>query len=208
MKLGSISLPDWVQALEKAAGNGWRRDPGLEATVRGMVAGHTYVCFLREGHPRYSPASVWMIYSPPGNLKVANVLSERFSELSIQDYNALLDDFHTNVIQPAAAAMGVPVRFTNGTMALQDLAPPSVVDKLRVFASSGNRASAAGHPQDFNRWLDFITEAHRRRCELPAQVLGRWLQEEEHWPRDTAERLAVEYEFARDLLKVYDDKRG
>jgi hypothetical protein len=37
-------------------------------------------------------------------------------------------------------------------------------------------------------------------------MLQRWLIEDEKWPEDEAINLAVEYEYARDLLKVYESR--
>ena len=51
-------------------------------------------------------------------------------------------------------------------------------------------------------------EVHRRSCELPPDLLGRWLEEEEHWPAETTQQLLEEYEFARALLSAYDRKRA
>jgi hypothetical protein len=37
--------------------------------------------------------------------------------------------------------------------------------------------------------------------------LLRWLVEEENWPEDTADSLAVEYEFSNGLLQQYDNAK-
>src|SRR5262245_16412719 len=77
---------------------------------------------------------------------------------------------------------------------------PEAAEKLRVFCAVANKRSGSSHPVDRERWYNFIVAAHEGGTEFSASTLARWLVEEGCWDDETAEKLAIEYEFARGLL--------
>ena len=74
---------------------------------------------------------------------------------------------------------------------------------LKSFSNNANMSTL--HPLDSERWRKFLLLAHKDKVDLDAQILTRWLVEEWRWPEDRAFDLAVEYEFARELLDDYDE---
>lgn len=69
---------------------------------------------------------------------------------------------------------------------------------LQLFSDHANRAVL--HPLDRQRCFDFILAAHREESRFTAEDMQEWLIEE-GWLGDEAERLALQYEFARALLQ-------
>jgi hypothetical protein len=208
--LNGVSVPDCIARLEQHASGGWQRDPQFEARLRPHPGGGRYFCFGLTENPDYSPLSLWLWEAAPDRLEVTNIISERKLELSRAEYNALLEDFHRHVAAPAADGSGGRIRLelSSETVRLEEVVPPAVVDKLRRFSASANKSSAAGHPNDLMRWVDFLTEAHRHGDGLSPRLLRLWLVEEENWPADAASQLVSEYEFAHELLATYDRKRN
>ena len=203
--LNSVPIADFVSALEKHSAAGWRRDIDMEKRV--WVSDKRF-CFVQEGRPELSPVYLCLAEKAPGSLYVANILSERKGELSYDTYNGILQSFCDSVLFPAANETSVRVDLSRDVVTLDDLVPREVADKLRRFSASANKASGGAHPQDQQRWLDFITEAHARPSGLSRELLFRWLHEDQGWPEDVALELAGEYEFALGLLKDYERKRA
>jgi hypothetical protein len=73
------------------------------------------------------------------------------------------------------------------------------MNALRAF--SANKLGAS-HPYDRERWLRFLIRAHMDHVELDATTLSRWFIEEEHWDEDRAHDLAIQFDFARELLSL------
>ena len=65
-------------------------------------------------------------------------------------------------------------------------------------------STGAAHRLDFGRWAHFLIQVHKEGSTLDSDLLSRWLVEELEWPPERADELTREFEFARDLLKVYD----
>jgi hypothetical protein len=60
---------------------------------------------------------------------------------------------------------------------------------------------------DRGRWFAFLFAAHRSRGSFDTHRLMRWLTEVEGWPDEQAQDLALQYEFALDLLDKYERNR-
>jgi hypothetical protein len=203
--LDSVPVAQFISALEKRSSAGWRRDVAMEQRLSGS---DRWLCFVLEGRPELSPVHLFLAQKAPDRLFVSNVISERKSALSYDTYNEILKSFCDNVVFPAANETGVQVDLSPDVVTLEDLAPREVAEKLRRFSASANKASGGAHPQDQQRWVDFITEAHARPSGLTREFLFRWLHEEQGWPEDVALELSGEYEFALGVLKDYERKRA
>jgi hypothetical protein len=209
VELQRMAAADFVALLEKHAANGWARDAALEARLRRHgTQPRPFYLFTRQGHPTLSPAHLALVDQEQDRLVVSNVFSESKGELTHDEYNGLLMEFHDAVIAPVSTACGAAVRLTPGEVSLRDILPPEVFDRLQVFSSSAERIGGVILPRDMAQWLDFIAEVYGRHCTLEPRLLGRWLREEEHWSEEAAARLTEEYERGRELLAVYDRRAG
>jgi hypothetical protein len=81
---------------------------------------------------------------------------------------------------------------------------PETALLLHRFSAAANKSTGSSHPCDEERWLEFVTAAHREKAALDASTLEQWLREGEGWPEDIASELAVDYEKARSLLSYYE----
>ena len=145
-----------------------------------------------------------VLWSEPEGFKVTNVVPRAAGELGVAGYNRHLMDFIERLARPAAAKAGFSVEVTAARQTLEDWTSSDAADALRRFSAAANKSSGASHPLDRRRWFAFLIRAHRDATSLAAEQLVRWLIEAEEWPEDVAHRLAMQYEFARDLLADYD----
>lgn len=194
-----------LDALDERLPAGWRRGSELEAEL-GSLAGGTddMRCYVCTATSKRDSAALWVSVRERGTVWVSNIVPHEKSELSIEEYNRILEEFANLVLGPAAHALGIPVELSADEPTLEDLACPEPASRLRQFARAANKFSGAAHPLDRQRWNRFVIAAHEADSPLSAEDLGRWLVEVEGWPEDVAHRLTIEYESARSLLKDHD----
>ncbi|RDD92965.1 hypothetical protein DTW89_10785 [Acidovorax sp. BoFeN1] len=191
------------QALKDRTAPPWRYATEKEEQLRELGEEGDALAFERAVTPGYEAAGLMLIADGDG-LKVANIVPLELSELSHRAYNAILEDFASQIARPAAMDAGCSVVMSSSTLQLENVVPPAVAEALRRFSVLANKSTGASHPMDRDRWFDFILLAHRENAQLDASVLARWLSESEGWLEDCARDLAGEYERSRSLLTRYE----
>jgi hypothetical protein len=195
--------------IRRSLDDGWARDDDAEDHMRKGAAGSPrkvfcFACPRRRGRPA---ATVFLLNQGPDTLYVANIVPHEKHELSYEEYNGILEDFFQRLAEPAAARNGVRAEMTEPQADLDRWLPPEAAKKLRVFCTSANKHTGSSHPMDRDRWYDFIVAAHEADTEFSASTLARWLVEAGGWDDELAEKLAIEYEFARGLLSFANGEK-
>jgi hypothetical protein len=198
--------PDRLEALmEMASRNlppGWSRDLALEGRLkaRSFDEGRRCYCFRAE-HLDFLPnADLFVIEIDDRTLKVSNIVPRNQAQLSIGQYNALLEEFADRIVRPYADQAGVTIELTSKHFDLDELLSKTAVRKLLAFTAGPDVETTASRKDNRRRWLDFIVTAHQDGKRLPARVLRRWLIEVGGWDPDEADRLAAEYDFGAEVL--------
>lgn len=203
---------DQILALVEAASarlpEGWIRDSEAEAefsALGGASGGGRGFAFSRRAESEGRPAAGVFLLSEDGEMRVVNIVPLEKSQLSIAEYNEVLEEFEAAAFRPAAEALGLRVKLTAADAGPTAWMSPDAADLLRRFSILANMSTGASHPLDRRRWHGFIIATHRERARLDASTLGRILVEVHGWPAGRASDLACEYETARELLKDYDE---
>ena len=160
-----------------------------------------------------------------GYIKVGNIVPLDKNQLTIDEYNTLLDLFYTEVIVPNIEKIeGVKVVGPES-----DLFDPlkyiskDALNKLVLFCNGANKTTGASHPCDEQRWFDFICQTVDDDRVFDYDTLFRFLVDEEYWGKKSqgfigavghfawdeehAEKLATEYDNYVRLLKFYKTKK-
>ena len=195
-----------ADAVSKHLPAGWRRDSEAEDRVdwlgrTGTDAGYV---FARDANEDESAVRLFL-HCECGRLYVSNIVPQDSGRLSMSLYNQILDEFAEMVRTRLPTDSQLDMHVTSDEAAITDWISSSAADLLQYFSSLANMSTGASHPLDFERWARFLVQAHREQSTLDSSFLSRWLVEELEWPEDEAHDLARDYEFARDLLKVYDE---
>ncbi len=197
-----------VEAIRQSLTDGWTRNAEAEERLRetaiGQEAYHAFTCTATDRHPA---ATVFLLHKEPRAANVPNILPSERGRLSHRDYNAILEEFFERFARPCAERNGVMAELTPGQVDLEHWMSPQAAEKLRRFSRSANKSSAASHPSDRERWMDFLVAVHRENSGLAAATLIRWLEESD-WPSEIAYRLSSEYESGRELLAFADRRRS
>lgn len=188
--------------VRQADGHTWRHAHDREDMAKksfGVPA--DFFAFEREQLDNI-PKTELILWGKGDSMRVSNIVPTASGRLSYSEYNLVLEDFATQVLEPVAHANELRVEHTSGFQGLVDWLSPQGVRKLEVFSACANRSTGSGHPNDRDRWLDFIIAAHEDRSNLSGR-LSRWLIEAEKWPEEIARELESEYELGRELLGKY-----
>ena len=197
-----------MDEVERLLSDGWSRDAEAERTLRAMAlrGGLTY-CFACERREHRPAAAVFLTQKEEGLFYVPNVVPRDRRELSHDEYNGLVAEFCDRFVRPAADRTGVHVELTDTQADLSRWLSPAAAQKLLAFSRAANRSTGSSHPSDQDRWMDFIVAAHRDGSRLDAHTLRRWLTVVDSWPPEVAQRLALEYEFGKEVLAFSEGHR-
>jgi hypothetical protein len=189
-----------VDEIEASLPGGWRRDRAIEAGHRSRAPFSPAFCFVCSTTDRRPAARLFLTQKNSNSFYVSNVVPTERHQLSHAEYNTILEDFFQTVWKPYAEHAGIDHELTGADAGLEHWLSSDSADKLRQFSLLANRGTGASHPNDRQRWNDFVISAYRDGSQLDASTLQRWLIEVEGWAPEIAGQLAVEYEYGRELL--------
>lgn len=195
-------------ALLKHVAGQWSHAPEAEKTLKKNTSLDGDVIAFQRKADATLPAAGLTLWSRVDGYEVSNIVPREMGQLGYAKYNALLQEFADLIARPAAADVGFLVEVTSSSQSLQDVASSEVAAALRRFSGAANKSTGSTHPADRKRWMHFLILAHQSGRDLSADFLTRWLVEAEGWDDESAHDLTIEYEFAQDLLRVYDDERS
>ncbi|MBH5396627.1 hypothetical protein HZZ13_02285 [Bradyrhizobium sp. CNPSo 4010] len=185
----------------------WQHAPEAEKSLKRNTSLDGDVIAFQRASDAVLPAAGLTLWSRPDGYEVSNIVPRETGKLGYGTYNALLREFADLIARPAAIGGGFLVEVTSDSQSLQDVSSPDVAAALRRFSGAANKSTGATHPADRKRWMHFLILAHQSGGALSTDFLTRWLVEAEGWDDESAHDLAIQYEFAQDLLQAYDDER-
>ncbi len=160
-----------------------------------------------------------------GQLKVGNIVPLEKSSLNVEEYNAILNKFNRDIIEP--------YKRSNHDVDISELSsdefdPLTVIsntalNKLKKFCNQANKSTGSSHSCDQERWYDFICQTVDDGRMFDYSTLAKFLQDESYWgakkegfigvmghyawDSEQAYELADEYEAACSVLNYYKNKR-
>ncbi len=150
-------------------------------------------------------ATVWVLISNEA-LRVTNITSEKNTDLSISNYNKVLnafyDEFVSNYIDDT-----FNVNLSDENIDIADILDKKTLDKLKLWENTCNKNRPLDHFVDRTNWLNFIIEYYDNKDNLSPDELVKWLLEDCNWDTDVlrpiAQNLGEKFEFGIDLLNQY-----
>jgi hypothetical protein len=193
-------------ALAQPDGGDWHRDHERESSM--MSDGSTDLAMV-FAHPRTSelPACVLTMLFASDGFRVTNIVPVEVGELSIREYNSLLNDFRHRILDAVAKAGDFELEVTPSIQTIDHWIGAPAATALRRFSSLANKSTGAAHPLDRDRWFDFVIAVYHANEAISTDLLARWLQEVEGWSSEFAYELAGEYETLLSFLKHYEERR-
>ena len=195
----------FVNAISANLPDHWHRDHDAESRLEEVdgASKDSWFAFTYEAKDG-EPASRVSLVRENKRLYVSNIVPLEFGQLSIDQYNRILDKFEDILRSHESTDSALSINVTSDKANINDWVSTSAGKLLERFSVCANMSTGSSHPNDFQRWVDFLIVVHKEGSSLSSEFLGQWLNEELGWPSDKARELASEYEFARDILRAYD----
>ena len=155
------------------------------------------------------PSSRVYLVREDRRLFVPNITPLEAGRLSIAQYNRILDKLAGILKNHRPPDSELEINLSRDDANITDWVSPTAAELLERFSTLANKSTGSSHPNDFERWVDFLIKVHEEdsSLKLSGSFLARWMEEELGWSSDGAIELSAEYEFARDLLRAYDSSR-
>lgn len=144
-------------------------------------------------------------------LRVNNIIPKTVSFLELEQYNSVLRHFYEDVICHTLP-QSLKVKMTKEENSMRDLISEPSYRALVLWEELCNKNSPTSHPNDRERWLDFICELYINHDFLSLSDFRNWLIEDRGWysAEDEDDRtfidLELDLEFGQDLLAHYAKK--
>lgn len=150
------------------------------------------------------PRATLTLWQRGHSYSVTNIVPAEVSELGVKLYNDLLVCFMADVIDKAEVRDQLSIELTDDVRGLNTWTSDEAAEALRRFSVLANKSTTNSHPNDRERWENFVIKAHRNGDSLPADILMQWLIEVDGWDETSANKLAMEFEQGISLLGAYD----
>ena len=150
-------------------------------------------------------------------IMVTNIIPLKKGQLTIAEYNKVLERFYIDVIEP----FKLENKYINISELTSDKFDPLTMiteialKKLKLFTRAANKSTGTSHPLDRKRWYDFICQTVEDNQVFDYQTLYRFLKDEEYWgntddeyawSEEWASKLAEDYVSAIDILTYYKNQ--
>lgn len=193
-----------ISLVEERLSENWIRDRLRESELKSQNE-YDYIIFSCLQTSSRPAVELSFIADTNGYLYVCNIIPKNIGELKKDDYNAILEEFSTQFIEPAAEGLDIRVITSVGDKTIDSAMSPEMSRLLKKFSAAANKSSSGTHPLDEKRFFDFIVQAHNEKALLDEEEL-RELLVDDGWPFEQAQRISSKYCFARDLLSHYSEQ--
>lgn len=188
---------------------------------------HDYITFSYKGNI-VPQAAVSIHYEPDtwdkDSIKVINIVPLKKGQLSVKEYNEVLDLFYKDIICPYVLKYPhmIIVGPTSDVFDPLNYITKMALQKLERFCNAANKSTGSHHPLDEERWFDFICQTVEDEQIMDYDTLANFLMDEEYWgkppksglggmgrcawDREHAQELALEYEQYVNILQYYKKK--
>lgn len=197
-------LQHLAHAACRALPANWHHDLEAEERLRSLSGdGAGGYAFARDGDNTIPPIGL-LVMLEESRLWVPNIVPRETGQISIEQYNLVLLEFASFVEPLLQTFPGLRIEISDDRVGITEWVSPQAAELLKRFSTLANMSTGSAHPYDFKRWALFIVRTHKEGSKLYPDDLRQWLIEGLGWPPERADKLALEYEFARSLLEAYD----
>jgi len=201
IEIPSNSYEAFFNRVEKGLNSKWRRDNDNEREINKNAFGQYYVFYSPETVNNHK-VRLFFICSSAG-VKVANIVPKDVSELTIEEYNAILNEFNNSFIKPVAKHLGYNIIISSDKKTLNDiLKTKKAREALISFSDYSNKTTGTAHPCDRERWYNFVTIAFRANDKPDSHYLKGWFIEN-GWEPEKASDIIIEFEQEWGILEYY-----
>lgn len=133
---------------------------------------------------------IGLSWSKSSDVNVTNIIPDEKGvfELSKEQYNAILQSFNVYLNQ----RLNIPTDLTKANVSMEELIPESYT-KLKNWYDLSNPGGRIIHPNDVERWYEFVLSVIKNEEDLGLDDFENWLINEKHESYETAEEIVERY---------------
>ncbi len=186
------AIPPWKHAKERERAT----------CMKDRVDDRTLAFERREGN---GLVRVWVDLFPCKNCyRVVSILPVTEDDISLQKYNRALRDFVSRVVEPASEKSAFRYTMSTGKEKPEDWLGQKAGTALRHFSDLANRETGNSDSLDWERWMNFVSEASKSEKALHSDLIRTWLREVEGWSEEFAHSLTIDYIKGVELLRYHN----
>lgn len=207
----NLALKFRTELINEAKKNKWLyRSDFEEDYIKNVMTDDIIICLES---PKFSfnnntdlQAFVWMRHSK-NEFEVFNIIPSLTRKLTYEQYNFILDQLYKCVVKKVAVKLELDTMITSPYKSMTEIIGEEAYERLYRFSRSANKSTGNTNPFDFERWCEFVFTLFRQNVKLNSDEFVRWLEENEGWSEDLAWKLAVDLEYALDILEKYEHSK-
>lgn len=182
-----------IERLTSNLGNNWKRNIESEANLFSM-SGTKQICidYIGQNAPK---SKLWLNKNERGYY-ITNIIPQDKSQLSIDEYNKLIEIFVKEVLHSA----NIQYELSKANITLEDLLTDESCRKFREFSRTANKSTGRVHPSDEEKWLEFVYSTLKNGEYLDLEALRFFLQED-GWNEQIVWELSLDYEYGYEAMK-------
>jgi len=183
-----------------AAKHPWTFDAVRSEEVRCGTGSATWA-FVLDGNDDHPTCAVFVDYSGVGApLWVSNIVPSE-GQLDPERYGEILRKFAAEVLGTHPQHEEAAIVMTSGIVDLSVILSSESYRLLKSFSASANRNGF--HPNDRERFYDFVISLHMNREALDEETFVSWLEKVENWHPNQTDKLYSMYNTALGVLHRY-----
>lgn len=195
--LNGYDIESFIAQLTKNCGSNWKR--AVEREENAKYFGEKAFAFEYVGENGLPNAGLTLFEKDQGVWYVPNIVPIESGQLSIDEYNKILIDFKSSLVDPAVQNTPIDVELTKSEVFLEDIVGKEAADALKRFSFAANKSTGHSHPCDEKRWFEFLLAILKSEKEPSFDLLKTTLMEQ-GWSEEWAHDLACEFEYSEKLL--------
>lgn len=200
--LNGYDIDSFIEQLTKNCGKNWKR--AFEREENAKYFNEKAFSFEYIGGNGLPNAGLTLFENEKGIWYIPNIIPIEIRELSVDEYNKLLIDFKTSLVEPAIQNTSINFELTKDEIFLENIVGKEAADALKRFSSLANKSTGNSHPCDKKRWFEFLVKAQQAEEKLSLERLSFDILKstliEQGWSEEFAYDLAFEFENGRELL--------
>lgn len=191
---------DFSQLLAQSCSSPWSFDEeGSENTA--SIGGVSIFRFLSSGDSSSKPAWLAVAQKSEDTFYVSNLGPEKFGSFTRSEYNSVLQSFLKNVVARIPNQESFVAVLGPAKIEMSVLIGEEAFNLLKLFSSNANRNAL--HPNDRERFYDFIGLLHREEIDLDEVTFKRWLTDEEKWSDEQASDVQRDFTTCQEVLSHF-----
>lgn len=195
--LNGYDIESFIEQLTKNCDANWKR--AFEREENAKYFREKAFSFEYAGGNGLPNAGLTLFEDENGIWYVPNIIPIEIKELSIDEYNKLLVNFKTTLVEPAIQNTPITIVLTKNEVFLDDFIDKEAIEALKRFSSLANKSTGNSHPNDKKRWFEFLVAAQKSEKKPSFDMLKTTLIEQ-GWSEEFAYDLAFEFEHGQELL--------